>query len=336
MAVPPGRVEIGDAVRRFVRDADPLQIELHHQPSFLPVQPGEERLIGVHACNPIRHHRHQFRVHRQRVFPAVLGAGGPHLQDRLGGMELEAARRQAGQLRAPEPGQKGHEIHPRPPFAAVALDLAAAFPRGRHQPGKLLRRQRPALVAHVGFGVQPVDAGHRIGGQAPARRQPLAEFIHRLEVVVVGARPQILFPADGFERVFHRFRFKLPQRGEAAGVHQPPHARHGELPVLGRRVFQRPLKRGQVLLDRRLPDGKQTLLRRIDHAAPPQEHFVFELRRELFGQPLVGETLGVSAFAVGVHILDPPGFVFLALVAALLEDRRHDDGSAGGKVPDPR
>nr|WP_231871428.1 hypothetical protein [Planctomyces sp. SH-PL62] len=52
VAVPAGRVEIGDAVRRFVGDADALQIKLHHQPGFFSVQPGEERLVRIHACNP--------------------------------------------------------------------------------------------------------------------------------------------------------------------------------------------------------------------------------------------------------------------------------------------
>ncbi|WP_231871427.1 hypothetical protein [Planctomyces sp. SH-PL62] len=188
-------------------------------------------------------------------------------------------------------------------------------------------------MPHIRFSVQPVDAGHRIDGQAFARHQPLAEFVDRLQVVVVGASAQVLFPADGFERVFHRFRVQLAERGKAAGFHQPPHPRHGELAVLGRGVVQRTLERGQVLGNGCLLDGKQSFLRRIDHPAPPQEHFVFELRGQLFGQPLVGETFGIRSLAVGIDVFDPPGLVFLALVAALLEDRRHGDGSAGGKVP---
>nr|WP_237170675.1 hypothetical protein [Paludisphaera borealis] len=267
VAVPAGGVEIGNALVRFVGDADPLQIELHHQPGFLAFDAGEQQVVRTEILHPFTHHDGQFRVDWQCVFASVFRAGGGDFQNRLLVVEPEGAGGQAAQLLPPQTGEEAGEVGPRPQLAVVALDDAARIPRRLHQPRNFLRRQRPPFMADVGFAVQPLDAGHRVGGQALCRHEPLAEFIDRLEVMVVGARAQIFVAPDRLQALLHRFRVHLADGGEAAALDQPPHPRHREFAMFRGRVVHAPLERGEVIGRRRLPDGQEPFLRRVDHPA---------------------------------------------------------------------
>ena len=80
--VPTRRVEVGDTVRRLVRNTDPLQVFLHHEPCLLPLDTWKEKIIRSEISHPLTHHCDEFRVHRQRVFSAMLGTRRLDRQDR--------------------------------------------------------------------------------------------------------------------------------------------------------------------------------------------------------------------------------------------------------------
>ena len=55
MAMATGRVEVGDAIRRLVADADPLQVLFDHETGPLPLDP-EEQFVRPKITHPLTHH----------------------------------------------------------------------------------------------------------------------------------------------------------------------------------------------------------------------------------------------------------------------------------------
>jgi hypothetical protein len=72
MGVAAHGVEVGDPLRRLIRNPDPLQVLLHHETGLLAVEAREERGIRLHPLRPFAHERDQLRMHGQRILPPVL------------------------------------------------------------------------------------------------------------------------------------------------------------------------------------------------------------------------------------------------------------------------
>nr|WP_235963245.1 hypothetical protein [Tautonia rosea] len=262
-------------------------------------------------------------MQRQHVPTAVLRAGRLDRDGRLGLVEPERARRQAADLLPPQAGEEADEVGPRPGLPVIALDRLAPGSGRLDQAGDLLGRERAPPVPDVGLGVQPLHADQRVRRQPLRRRQPPAEGVGRLEVVVVRPGPQILGLAGGVQPPDHLLPVQLGEGAEAAALDHPADAGHGQPPVLGRVVGERAVEGLEVALDRRLLDGQQPLLGGVDHPPLAEHGLVLELGGELLGQALVGEPLGRDPPAFVVEILDVVGPVLLPLVPAQLEDRGH-------------
>lgn len=75
MAVPPGRMEFGDALAVLIRNADPLSVALHHEPGFLALKPREQLFGRLHPIEPDAELDNQLGLQREFVPAAMLRAG---------------------------------------------------------------------------------------------------------------------------------------------------------------------------------------------------------------------------------------------------------------------
>ena len=182
----------------------------------------------------------------------------------------------AGQFTPSHAGQIGKRIDSRPSLAIVALDHFAAIPGRFDEFSTLFDRQRAALLSNVHRAVQSRYIRHRVTGYLPAFRQPFAELLKGLAVVVVRLGAKVVLIAEVTDKDLGRVRINIAEQLETASIDHGSHPRHRQANMLERPRLADHAMRLPVPADRRV------------RAEPPERRIGLHRRGEVVIVQLVG------------------------------------------------
>ncbi|HEV7279966.1 MAG TPA: hypothetical protein VGN57_07100 [Pirellulaceae bacterium] len=163
---------------------------MDHKPRFASAELREERLVRGEIRYPAAENVDQLRMQGQDVLLSMLRIFCFDDQRRLLRLQIETARPQAGDLVFPQSRQRRDGVDPRSRVAVVPLNDFFAGPCCRDQLFEFLGGQRSSSTTYVGFVVQSLYAFDWVCREPKLRRQPIAELLDRLDVVVERPMPE--------------------------------------------------------------------------------------------------------------------------------------------------
>nr|WP_246173761.1 hypothetical protein [Limnoglobus roseus] len=216
--IPPGVAEVvTDHVARFIVNRPLARPE------------GHAWLLGR---KPSPEFHDQLRMHRHQVLPSVLGI--TRLEDDVGRLtvEEERTRRQAGQLRRAQAGERGYQVQ-HPPVRARQFTERLPGNCGLEQTREFVVTKGAADVSNVDVDVQSLQKLKGVLPEGAHLHEPRAERLQGGDEVVVRLRPDLLPPAAG-QPPAGRGAVEVADEDEPAPVERPPAAGHDLVGLFGR------------------------------------------------------------------------------------------------------
>ena len=192
MRVPAGSMEVRNARVVSIRNANLLQVVLHHVRRVLTGEIREKLVARGKSDEPLSQFGNKFRVQRQDILSPVLGMTCFHRDGRAVSVQIKTLRRQAGQFAFPKAGHIGQEVDSRPLLPRNATDLLFAAAGRCNQLADFIGGQGPPLPANIDFRIQPLQPKQGVGQNPLCHDAPVAERIHCLDIVVIRPRRNVL------------------------------------------------------------------------------------------------------------------------------------------------
>lgn len=192
VSVTTGGMEVGDAFRREVFDADAFQILLDHQPGPPAAQLGKQFLAHRVARQPVPEHGHELRVQWNHVTPTMLGEVRLHGDRWRHGRQVEALRRERCNLISAEAGHIRKHVDASSAFAVEALDRLLTLASRLDELLHLIGLEGSPTATNIDFCIKPLKTNERIGRGTLRFNEPSTELVDGLDVVVIGAVAQVV------------------------------------------------------------------------------------------------------------------------------------------------
>ncbi len=166
------------------------------------------------SLQPHRHLVGRERMKRKRGTTAGLFVGGFHGHRGRVGLKVERQCREACQFVGSQSGHRGQRVEGRSIRTRQPSEVLLTIFGGVDQPGEFLGFQRSPLDTDIDLAIELGQVSKRIPLQSASLHQPVAERLHRAEMMIARCHSQPTIAAL-FEPVCHLVRIELSQQLEA-------------------------------------------------------------------------------------------------------------------------